>query len=52
MVKSKPEAAMSEAEKMPLEITPFVLYLTRQEDNSATQPAGGVAGKLDAKAKP
>jgi hypothetical protein len=52
MAKSKPEATMSEAEKMPFQITPFVFYLTRQEDNSATQPAGGVAAKLDAKAKP
>ncbi len=52
MARSKPEAAMSEAEKMPFQITPFVLYLTRQENNSATQPASGVAAKLDANAKP
>jgi Peptidase family M48 len=52
MAKSKPEAAMSEAEKMPFQITPFVFYLTRQMDNSATQPADGVAAKLDADAKP
>ena len=43
---------MSEAEKMPFQITPLVLYLTRQENNSATQPASGVAAKLDANAKP
>jgi hypothetical protein len=52
MAKSKPEAAMSEAEKMPFQITPFVFYLTRQEDSSATQPTAGVAAKLDANAKP
>jgi hypothetical protein len=52
LAKSKPEAAMSEAEKMPFQITPFVFYLTRQMDNSATQPADGVAAKLDANAKP
>jgi hypothetical protein len=52
MAKSKPEAALSEAEKMPFQITPFVFYLTRQMDNSATQPADGVAAKLDANAKP
>jgi Peptidase family M48 len=52
MAKSKPEAAMSEAEKMPFQITPFVFYLTRQVDNSARQPADGVAAKLDANTKP
>jgi hypothetical protein len=52
MAKSKPEAAMSEAEKMPFQITAFVFYLTRQVDNSAAQPANGVAAKLDADAKP
>ena len=52
MANSKPEAALSEAEKMPFQITPFVFYHTRQEDNSATQPAAGVAAKLDAHAKP
>ena len=52
MAKSKPETAMSEAEKMPFQITPFVFYLTRQMDNVATQPVDGVAAKLDAGAKP
>jgi hypothetical protein len=52
MAKSKPEVAMSEAEKIPFQITAFVFYLTRQVDNSATQPANGVAAKLDADAKP
>jgi hypothetical protein len=41
--KSRPEAAMSEAEKMSFQITPFVLYLTRQNDKSAKQTTGGVA---------
>jgi hypothetical protein len=52
LAKSKPEAAMSESERMPFQITPFVLYLTRQVNNAATQPAAGVAAKLDAKTKP
>jgi hypothetical protein len=52
MVKSRPEAAMSEGEKMSFQITPFVFYLTRQNNNSAPQPAGGVAAKLDANANP
>lgn len=52
MAKPKPEAPMSEADRMPFQITPFVFYLTRQENNSVAQPAGGVAAKLDANAKP
>jgi hypothetical protein len=52
MFKSKPEIPMSEAEKMPFQITPFVFYLTRQADNSATPSAGGVAANLDPNAKP
>jgi hypothetical protein len=47
LAKFRPEAAASEAERMPFEVTPFELYLTRQENNAATQPAGGVAAKLD-----
>jgi hypothetical protein len=45
MAKHKPEPATSEAGKMPFEITAFVFYLTRQEDNS--QPTAGVAAKQD-----
>jgi peptidase M48-like protein len=52
MFKSKPEIPMSEAEKMPFQITPFVFYLTRQADNSAIPSAGGVAANLDPNAKP
>ena len=52
MAKFRPEAAMSEAEKMSFQITPFVFYLTRQNDNSTTQPTGGVAAKLDTNTKP
>jgi hypothetical protein len=52
MAKPKPEAPMNEADRMPFQITPFVFYLTRQENNSVAQPAGGVAAKLDAIGKP
>jgi len=52
MLKSRPEAAMSEGEKVSFQITPFVFYLTRQNDNSAAKPAAGVAAKLDAHANP
>ena len=34
MLGSKPVGAVAEDEKMPFEVTPFVLYLTRQGDNS------------------
>jgi hypothetical protein len=47
LVKSKPQAAMSEAEKMSFQITPFIFYLTRQYDNRTTEPTSGVAAKLD-----
>jgi hypothetical protein len=46
--KSRPEAPMSEAEKMPFQVAPFVFYLTRANDSSKPQPAAGVAAKLDA----
>jgi hypothetical protein len=38
---------MSEAEKMPFQVAPFVFYLTRANDSSKPQPAAGVAAKLD-----
>jgi Zn-dependent protease with chaperone function len=48
MLKSKPTGAMAEREKMPFEITPFMLYLTREiTANSATVP-----GAISADSKP
>jgi hypothetical protein len=39
MMKSKPAGAMAEREKMPFEVTPFMLYLTREvNSNSSTVP--------------
>ena len=35
MIKSKPVGAVAEREKMPFEITPFILYLTRETNSSA-----------------
>ena len=52
IAKPTSENAMSEAEKMPFQIAPFVLYLTRQGHASPTEPSGGVAAKLDANANP
>jgi hypothetical protein len=45
--KSRPEAPMSEAEKMPFQVAPFVFYLTRANDSSKLQPTAGVAAKMD-----
>ena len=44
-----PKGAMSEAGKMSFQVTPFIFYLTRQNDKSATQTTGGVAAKLNTK---
>jgi hypothetical protein len=52
IAKPASEPAMSEAEKMPFQIAPFVFYLTRQGNTSPTEPSGGVAAKLDANANP
>jgi len=37
MLKSKPVGTLAESEKVPFEVTPFVLYLTRQGDHSPTE---------------
>jgi hypothetical protein len=47
MMKSKPVGAVAEDEKMPFEVTPFVLYLTRQGNNSSTEVPGAVSVKSD-----
>jgi hypothetical protein len=53
MVKPRPAATATEAEKMPFQITPFFFYLTRQNENSPAQtPASGVAARLDTNVKP
>jgi hypothetical protein len=46
MIKSKPVGAVAEREKMPFEITPFILYLVRQNGSSA----GSVPGATSAAA--
>jgi len=52
IAKPTSETAMSESEKMPFQIAPFVLYLTRPGRTSQTEPWGGVAAKLDANPNP
>jgi hypothetical protein len=44
MLKSKPVGAVAEREKMPFEVTPFILFLTREE-NSSTQAPGAVSAQ-------
>jgi hypothetical protein len=43
MLKSKPVGAVAEREKMPFEVTPFILYLTRQINNSTSMVPGAVS---------
>ncbi len=45
MLKSKPVGAVAEREKMPFEVTPFILYLTRQGDHAETGAPGAVAAQ-------
>ena len=52
MLKSKPVGTVSESEKVPFEVTPFVLYLTRQGEHSSTEAANAVAAKSDPEPKP
>ena len=50
MLKSKPVGAVAEREKMPFEVTPFILYLTRQPNTgsaSNTPEATSVESKVD-----
>jgi len=50
MLKSKPVGTVPEYEKMPFEVTPFALNLTRQGDSSATDPGGAVSANSEADA--
>jgi Peptidase family M48 len=47
MLKSKPVGTVPESEKAPFEVTPFVLYLTRQGEHSSTEAATNVAVTSD-----
>jgi Peptidase family M48 len=47
MLKSKPIGTVVESEKAPFEVTPFVLYLTRQGEHSSMEAATNVAVKSD-----
>src|SRR5467141_1680590 len=52
MLKSKPVSAVAEYEKIPFEVTPFLLYLTRQGDHSPTEAPGAVSAKSDSDTNP
>jgi hypothetical protein len=52
MLKSKAVGTVAETEKMPFEVTPFVLYLTRQGEHSLTATASEMAAKTDSETKP
>jgi Peptidase family M48 len=43
MLKSKPVGTVAEREKMPFEVTPFMLYLTRETAGSSAQTSGAVS---------
>ncbi|MGD0840604.1 MAG: M48 family metalloprotease [Candidatus Acidiferrales bacterium] len=47
MLKSKPVGTVAEREMMPFEVTPFMLYLTR-ETNGRSQVSGAVSAASDA----
>ena len=48
MLKAKPESAAAEYEKMPFEVAPFLVYLTRQSGYSPRNEAGEMAVKSEA----
>jgi Peptidase family M48 len=48
MLKAKPVGAVAEREKMPFEVTPFMLYLTRESNDGAA----GMPGAISADSKP
>jgi len=52
MLKSKPVGTVAEAEKMPFEVTPFVLYLTRQKTPPPPEATNAVASIADSETKP
>ena len=43
MLKAKPSGTVAEREKMPFEVTPFMLYLTRQINSSSSIVPGAVS---------
>jgi hypothetical protein len=48
MLKSKPVGTVAEREKMPFEVTPFMLYLTRTVNSSMATPGGAISADSNA----
>jgi len=47
MLKAQPESAVAEYEKMPFEVAPFMVYLTRQGGKATVSDSGAVAVQTD-----
>ena len=43
MLKAKPVGSVAEREKMPFEVTPFMLYLTRENNTNSAMLPGAVS---------
>ena len=52
MLKSRPVGTVAESEKMQFEVTPFVLYLTRQGDHSLAEVPEAISASSDSDPKP
>jgi hypothetical protein len=52
MLKVQPEGAVAEYEKMPFEVAPFLVYLTRQNGNATLNDTGTMATKTDSDLPP
>jgi hypothetical protein len=52
MLKAQPEGAVAEYEKMPFEVAPFLVYLTRQNGNAMLNDAGTMATRTDSDPAP
>src|SRR5580693_7500849 len=51
MLKSKPVGAVAEREKMPFEVTPFILYLTRETNANTGSLINTTPGSISANSK-
>jgi hypothetical protein len=47
MLKAQPESAVAEYEKMPFEVAPFLVYLSRPSNNTLLKDSGAVAIKTE-----
>jgi hypothetical protein len=52
MLKAQPEGAVAEYEKMPFEVAPFLVYLTRQNGNAMLNDTGTMATRTDSDPAP